>query len=94
MRSCGLLTLNYIEMKELFEKYKISHLNKSDGKVFMIHENALEDIAKEYITEQLRLDAVAGRSEQLVCKHCDSKKELHSETTGLCPDRLKHFEAK
>ena len=33
-------------------------------------------------------------SEQLLCKHCDNKKVLHSEATGLCPDRFKHFEAK
>jgi hypothetical protein len=33
-------------------------------------------------------------SEQLLCRHCDNKKVLHSEATGLCPDRFKHFEAK
>jgi len=33
-------------------------------------------------------------SEQLLCKHCDNKKALHSQATGLCPDRFKHFEAK
>lgn len=33
-------------------------------------------------------------SELLLCKHCDNKKVLHSEATGLCPDRFKHFEAK
>ena len=79
MRSCGLLTLKYIKMKELFEKYKISHLNTSDGKVFMIHENALEDIAKEYITEQLRVHDVVVRSEQL-CQHD------RSVTNRICDD--------
>ena len=59
-------------MKELFEKYKISHLNTSDGKVFMIHENALQDIAKEYITEQLRIHDVVGQSEQLPCDKCEN----------------------
>jgi hypothetical protein len=32
--------------------------------------------------------------DKLLCKHCDNKKVLHSEATGLCPDRFKHFEAK
>ena len=65
-------------MKKLFEKYKISHLNTSDGKVFMIHENALEDIAKEYLTEQCNIADVVGQSEQLSrsssyepCEGCD-----------------------
>ena len=52
-------------MEELFEKHKISHINTSDGKVFMIHETALQDIAEEYLNEQLRLGAVVGQSEQL-----------------------------
>ena len=46
------------------------------------------------LKKQLALCNVVGRSEQLLCKHCNNKKAIHSETTGLCPDRFKHFEAK
>ncbi len=45
-------------------------------------------------TEQLLIHSVVQQSELLLCKHCDNKKALHSEATGLCPDRFKHFEAK
>jgi hypothetical protein len=34
------------------------------------------------------------QSEPVLCKHCDNRKEFHSNATGLCPDRFKHFEAK
>ena len=62
--------------------------------------NVEKDDIKELLSIAMNMEkqfAIYGalpRIEQLVCKHCDSKKELHSETTGLCPDRLKHFEAK
>ena len=42
----------------------------------------------------LFLFGVVQQSELLLCKHCDNKKALHSESTGLCPDRFKHFKAK
>ena len=45
-------------------------------------------------SEQLLIHSVVQQSELLLCKHCDNKKALHSETTGLCLDRFKHFEAK
>ena len=45
-------------------------------------------------TEQLLIHSVVQQSELLLCKHCDNKKALHSEATGLCPDRFEHFEAK
>lgn len=53
-------------MIKLLEKYKIKNLNTSDGKVFMIHENALQDIAREYLTEQLQLNVVSNRRELLI----------------------------
>jgi hypothetical protein len=50
---------------------------------------------KEYVEAAINYTRCCeSDSEQLLCKHCDNKKVLHSEATGLCPDRFKHFEAK
>jgi hypothetical protein len=70
-------------MKKLFEKHKISHLNTNDGKVFMIHENALEDIAKEYLTEQCNIADVIGRSEQY-CDWCSSPEDVEVKICKRC----------
>jgi len=55
---------------------------------------------KHYLSEvtrlvkNLSLSGVVGQSEQLLCKHCDNKKALHSRVSELCPNMFKHFEAK
>ena len=58
---------------------------------------SLEKMLEQYHQAKLKLldiPVVVQQSELLLCKHCDNKKALHSESTGLCPDRFKHFEAK
>lgn len=32
---------------KIAEKYNIKHLDTSDGRIFMIHENVLQDLVKE-----------------------------------------------
>jgi hypothetical protein len=54
--------------------------------------NKLLDYVNEL--EQLTIPVVVEQSEQLLCKHCDNKKALHSRASGLCPNMFKHFEAK
>jgi hypothetical protein len=54
----------------------------------------MTDFAKKEVEAINYTRCCESDSEQLLCKHCDNKKVLHSEATGLCPDRFKHFEAK
>lgn len=63
--------------------------HKGDCDNVMMHLANIEDLVNK-----LFIADVVQQSELLLCKHCDSKKALHSEATGLCPDRFKHFEAK
>ena len=63
------------------------------GKDFL---NGLDELltSLESDNKQLIITDVVQQSELLLCNHCDNKKALHSDATGLCPDRFKHFEAK
>ena len=76
-----LLWLGYTSSEEGTEKRKEA--------VSMAH-----NLVDEYLEAINYTHSCESDSEQLLCKHCDNKKVLHSEATGLCPDRLKHFEAK
>tara|TARA_B110000503_G_C6952778_1_gene331734 strand:- start:51 stop:305 length:255 start_codon:yes stop_codon:yes gene_type:complete len=83
------------------DKFKlIQLLNKVE---LAVGETVMSKKIKEHINElilDVKNEAInytrccKSDSEQLLCKHCDNKKVLHSEATGLCPDRFKHFEAK
>lgn len=50
-------------MNELLEKYKISYLETSDGRIYMIHENVLTDLVNEHRKQQLSVCDVVN------CKH-------------------------
>jgi hypothetical protein len=78
----------------------IATLKQADAFLDVIGYNSEEfkqnvkDSLKEIETAISVTRCCKSDSEQLLCKHCDNKKVLHSEATGLCPDRFKHFEAK
>ena len=80
-----------------FKKRIIEELEMTDIQADTLYKGYVqvaEKLAKEYHTEQLRIAVVVQQSEQLLCKHCGSKKVLHSEASQLCPSMLKHFEVK
>jgi len=78
----------------LFEKIKlINDVFEAKELHSNTYKEACMDVLNKY-EKQFAIHSVVQQSELLLCKHCDNKKALHSETTGLCPDRFKHFEAK
>jgi len=85
--------MNKHEIKDLIYK----HFEPKDvgiGVLNCIHEDKDVDKLAENLVNLFSIPVVVQQSELLLCKHCDNKKALHSEATGLCPDRFKHFEAK
>ena len=78
----------------LFEKIKLINEVFADNELHsQTYKNACLEVLNKY-EQQFAIHSVVQQSELLLCKHCDNKKALHSEATGLCPDRFKHFEAK
>ena len=78
----------------LFEKIKlINDVFEAKELHSNTYKEACLDVLNKY-EQQFAIHDVVRQSEQLLCKHCNNKKALHSEKTGLCPDRFKHFEAK
>ena len=77
------------------EKLLEIHLIEVGGVTLQINDNRIKEACINAINEAINYThSCKSDSELLLCKHCDNKKVLHSEATGLCPDRLKHFEAK
>ena len=72
MRSCGLLTLNFIKMTS------IDLLKEIESWLCFNPEPSKEETAKlrksikEHLAEQLRIHDVVGQSEQLKCPKCGS----------------------
>lgn len=73
MRSCGLLTLNYIKMtiEEAEEKLSNMHFDS----IVKSYCNKVNDIKRlkaeiKQLNEQLRIHDVVGRSEQFKCHSC------------------------
>ena len=71
------------KIKELTDFYMWMQENEYDHNI----RSRVERKAEMYLS---RLNV--GQIELSLCKHCDNKKALHSEATGLCPNMFKHFE--
>lgn len=71
MRSCGLLTLNYIKMTSIDLLKEIESWLSFNTEPSKEETAKLRKSIKEHLAEQLRIHDVVGRSEQLVCEHPD-----------------------
>ena len=69
MRSCVLLTLNYIKMTSIELLKEIESWLSFNTEPSKEETAKLRKSIKEHLTEQLRIHDVVGRSEQLVCDH-------------------------
>ena len=67
MRSCGLLTLNYIKMTSIDLLKEIESWLSFNTEPSKEETAKLRKSIKEHLAEQLRIHDVVGRSEQLVC---------------------------
>ena len=66
MRSCGLLTLNYIKMTSIDLLKEIESWLSFNTEPSKEETAKLRKSIKEHLAEQLRIHDVVGRSEQLV----------------------------
>ena len=82
--------------KEQFTKLAKEHLIALESyKMDKNGNKPIEIFGVEKMYEAINvIDFCKSDSDLLLCKHCDNKKALHSKTTGLCPNKFKHFEAK
>ena len=81
MRSCVLLTLNYIKMTSIELLKEIESWLSFNTEPSKEETAKLRKSIKEHLTEQLRIHDVVGRSEQLFCHH-EGKYTLKSD--GNC----------
>jgi ElaB/YqjD/DUF883 family membrane-anchored ribosome-binding protein len=72
MRSCGLLTLNYIKMTSIDLLKEIESWLSFNTEPSKEETAKLRKSIKEHLAEQLRIHDVVGQSEQLVCS-CGSR---------------------
>ena len=67
MRSCGLLTLNYIKMTSIDLLKEIESWLSFNTEPSKEETAKLRKSIKEHLAEQLRIHDVVGRSEQFYC---------------------------